>query len=85
MVGSRVVAVAAALVHPRRRRPLPDPCRTHRRTRPGRADSYQVAKRMIVDGGIPTPEEAQPQLECVDDKTSGGEFQEIMRETTETA
>lgn len=41
--------------------------------------AIRLAKRMIVDGGT------QPQLECADDKISGGEFQEIMRETTETA
>ena len=42
VVGSRMVTVAAALVHSRRRRSLPYPCRTYRRARPGCADSYQA-------------------------------------------
>ena len=54
--------LAAGMVHPRRRRPMPDPCRTHRRTGPGRADSDQARQTMIVDGRMPTPEEAQQQL-----------------------
>ena len=40
--------------------------------------AIRLAKRMIVDGRMPTPEEAHRQLERVEHKIDAGEFQEIV-------
>ena len=52
---------AAAMVHSRRRQPMSHPCRTLGQDRDVQT-AIRLAKRMIVDGRMPTPEEAEQQL-----------------------
>jgi hypothetical protein len=55
-----VVEFAAPLVHSGRRRPLPDTL--SRAEDKDMQTAIRLAKRMIVDGRMPTPEEAERQL-----------------------